>query len=241
MAEADVIVKGDLFKRLVKGLSILVNEAVFKFDSDGLKVAVADSANVAMVIATLPYNVCEAYTSEGISVGVDVDRVENILKLIGKKDNLEILVDGNDLHLKFRCFDYSIMTIDPESIRSPKVPELELPALAVVNADEFKKAIQSADKIADHATFVSDENGFFVEAKGDVDGIRVEFETIEHNKENARATYSLSYLKEFTKVLGNKDIVKVKFGNDYPVWLIFDIEDGLKIEYILAPRVEYEY
>jgi len=66
-------------------------------------------------------------------------------------------------------------------------------------------------------------------------------ELIEFNKEKARSMFSIEYLKEFIKIAGSGDILTIYLGDDYPVRLVFDVADGkLKVEYILAPRIEAE-
>ena len=243
--KANVIVGAELAKKFLKGLNILVSEARFRFEQDGLKVTAVDPANVAMVMAKIPMTSCEAYTVDGedVVVGVDIDRILNVLKLARKSDTVEMLIDETNMTLRFGCFNYSVALIDPSTIRKePKQPDLELPAAAVLGAGEFKRAIQSADKITDYVTIISNEESFYIEAKGDVDAIKIDFkyDLIEHNKAEARSSFSVEYLKEFVKVAGNKDRVTIRLGNDLPLILLFEIEDGLEIEYILAPRVETE-
>ena len=242
MAGANIIVKGELIKKFFKGLIKVYDEAVFFFDNDGLKVRCVDPANVLMVIATIPRDASEAYVVDGeVKVGVDLKRINEILKIAGNKDNVELTTDGEKITLRFRSIEYEISAISPDAIREPpKIPELDLNAVAVVDGEEFKKAINFAEKVADFITFVSDETGFYLECKGDVDAFKASLDTIEHNKENARSMYSLEYLKELVGILGKSSTVKVRLSNDCPTWLTFDI-DGLIVEYILAPRIEEQY
>lgn len=246
MSQANIIVEAELLKTLLKGLNILVNEARFRFEQDGLKVMAVDPANVAMVSVNLPATSCEVYTVDGeeVVVGVNIDGLSDILKLARKRDIAEMIIDDSNLTLRFGCLEYSIALIDPSAIRKePKEPELELPAKAVLNAGEFKKAIQSADKVTDHIVFRSDSESFYIEAKGDVDAIKVDFryDLIEHNKAEARSMFSVEYLKEFVRIAGNKDNVTIYLGNDMPLRLHFGVDGGkLEVEYILAPRIETE-
>ena len=114
----------------------------------------------------------------------------------------------------------------------------------VLDAGEFKKAIQAADKISDHVVFRSDETGFYIEAEGDVDKIvfhMSEAELIEFNRAEARSMFSVEYLKEFVKIAEAGDLLTIHLGNNYPVRLVFEVADGkAKVEYILAPRIEAE-
>jgi proliferating cell nuclear antigen len=200
-----------------------------------------------MVIVDVPKDSFEAYTiDEEKTIGVDVDRIFDISKSIKSKDLVEMLLeDESTLKIKFGSVEYSVALIDPSAIRKePKIPELELPAKIVIDAGEFKKAISAAERISDHVVFRSDETGFYIEAKGDVDKIQFhmsEAELIEFNGGEARSMFSVDYLKEFNKVGGSGDLLTIHLGTNYPVRLIFELAGGkVRVEYILAPRVEAE-
>ncbi len=240
----DVILTGDVLKTMAKAMVALVSEARFHFKSEGFHSRAVDPANVAMVIVDVPSDSFEAYSVEEEEViGVDVNRVHDISKTIKSKELVELKVEGSTMTIKFGSVQYSVQLIDPSAIRKePKVPNLELPAKIVMDAGEFKKVIQAADKISDHVVFRSDDSGFYIEAEGDVDKIEFhmsEGELIEFNKAVARSMFSVEYLKEFVKIAGSGDLLTIYLGTNYPVRLIFDVCDGkAKVEYILAPRIE---
>ncbi len=243
----DAIISGEVIKAMAKSMVALVSEARFHFKEEGLHSRAVDPANVAMVIIDVPKDSFDVYKiDEEKTIGVDVNRVYDISKSIKKGELVELkLEDESVLKIKFGAVEYSISLIDPSAIRKePKIPSLDLPAKIVLDAGEFKKAINAADRIADHVVFRSDEEGFYIEAEGDVDKITFrmsEGELIEFNKGSARSMFSLEYLKEFVKTASSGDILTIYLGDNYPVRLIFDVADGkLKVEYILAPRIEAE-
>ncbi len=243
----DVILTGDVLKTISKAMVALVSEARFHFKQEGFHSRAVDPANVAMVIVEVPAESFEAYTIESEEeeevIGVDVNRVYDISKTMKKKELVELKVEEAEMIIKFGSVQYSVQLIDPSAIRKePKVPSLDLPAKIVLDAGEFKKVITAADKVSDHVVFRSDDTGFYIEAKGDVD--RIEFhmseaELIEFNKAVARSMFSVEYLKEFVKIAGSGDLLTIYLGTNYPVRLVFDVCDGkVKVEYILAPRIE---
>jgi len=242
----DVIITGDVLKTIAKAMVALVSEARFHFKDEGFHSRAVDPANVAMVIVEAPADSFEAYTvdaEEEEVIGVDVNRINDISKTIKSKELVEIKVEDSEMVVKFGSVQYSVQLIDPSAIRKePKVPSLELPAKIVMDAGEFRKVINAADKISDHVVFRSDDTGFYIEAEGDVD--RIEFhmseaELIEFNRAAARSMFSVEYLKEFVKVAGSGDLLTIHLGTNYPVRLVFDVCDGkVKVEYILAPRIE---
>jgi proliferating cell nuclear antigen len=247
MAMIDAIMTGEVLRTITKAIVALVSETRMHFLEKGLHSRAVDPANVAMVIVDVPKDSFEAYTiDEEKTIGVDVDRIFDISKSIKSKDLVEMLLeDESTLKIKFGSVEYSVALIDPSAIRKePKIPELELPAKIVIDAGEFKKAISAAERISDHVVFRSDETGFYIEAKGDVDKIQFhmsEAELIEFNGGEARSMFSVDYLKEFNKVGGSGDLLTIHLGTNYPVRLIFELAGGkVRVEYILAPRVEAE-
>jgi proliferating cell nuclear antigen len=223
----------------------LVSEARFHFMADKLHSRAVDPANVAMVIVNVPKESFEVYNPNGEkTIGVDVNRIFEISKSIRGDEPVEFkLEDDTSLNVKFGSVEYSVALIDPSAIRKePKIPNLELPAKIVIDAGEFKKAIVASDKISDRVLFKSSENGFSIEAEGDVDRITSfmsEADLIEFNKADARSMFSIEYLKEFIKVASPGDTLTIYLGNNYPVRLVFEVAGGkVGVEYILAPRIE---
>jgi len=247
MAMIDLIMDGNMLKAITRAMAALVSEARWHFKEEGLHSRAVDPANVAMVIVDVSRENMEAYSiDEETVVGVDVNRIYDIAKSIKKNELVELQVeDETRLKVKFGSVEYRVTLIDPAAIRKePKIPQLDLPAKIVLDAGEFKKAITAADKISDHVVFRSDETGFYIEAEGDVDKITFHMsdaELIEFNKAEARSMFSIEYLKEFCKVAGSGDLLTIHLGTNYPVRLVFDVADGkVRVEYILAPRIEAE-
>jgi proliferating cell nuclear antigen len=242
----DTILAGEVLKSLTRAMVALVSESKFHFQDKGLHSRAVDPANVAMVIVDVPKESFEAYkTDEEKIVGVDVNRVYDISKSIKSGELVELKLEDEALKVRFGSVEYSVALIDPSAIRKePKIPSLDLPAKIVLDASEFRKAITAADKISDHVVFRANSTGFYIEAEGDIDRITFhlsEAELIEFNRAEARSMFSIEYLKEFIKTASAGDVLTIYLGNNYPVRLLFNVADGkVKVEYILAPRIEAE-
>jgi len=240
--KATCVISAKDLKTLLKGLNALVSEARLHFTDKGLHVRAVEPANVAMVIATVEPEVFEAYQTadDDVVVGVDLNRLYDVCKSLNNKDNADIAITNEKLTVTSGNMTYTIAVIDPTAIRrEPKIPELDLPAEVVIDAKEFKKAIAAVEKVADEAIFEKTSEEFRIIAKGDVEGIVYSADSsklIEANSGEAKAKFSVEYLKMFCKVA--EGTVRIKLNTDYPCWLTFEIKDGFTIEYILAPRIE---
>ena len=122
-------------------------------------------------------------------IGVDLDRLQEILKSM-KKNLIELKTKEEEMILSNGKISYSLALIDPAAIRKePKPPQLDLPAKIVLDAGEFKKIIELADKISDVIILKSNES-FVIEAVGEVDKIKAEFfeqDLVEFNKAEERS------------------------------------------------------
>ncbi|MFO7966744.1 MAG: DNA polymerase sliding clamp [Archaeoglobaceae archaeon] len=239
------ILSGEVLRSITRSMVALVSEARFHFTPEKLHARAVDPANVAMVILNVPKESFEAFNiEEEKTIGVDINRLYDILKSVKSDELIELkLTDDSSLNVKFGSVEYSVALIDPSAIRKePKVPNLDLASKIVMDAGDFKKSISTSDKISDRVIFRSDENGFYIEAEGDVDRITStysEAELIEFNKAEAKSMYSIEYLKEFIKAVSSGDTLTLHLGNNYPVRLVFGLAGGkVEVEYILAPRIE---
>jgi proliferating cell nuclear antigen len=247
---AEWMTRAEVAKKLAKAVVTITDTVRVYLKNDGIHLRAVDPSNVAMIIVNLPRESCDVYvppTNGETIIGVDFSRVNDILKSAKKKDMIDFKVENDEkLLIRLGNITYSTNLVSPDSIRrEPKIPELNLPAKVVLDGKQFKNAIAVADKIGDHVTLTTDEDGFHMITKGDLESVHFhmgEMDLIEFNKEKAKAMFSIEYLKEFTKIIGDGDIITVKLGDDYPVWLDIDTADGeLKVTYILAPRIENEY
>ena len=205
-------------------------------------VKAVDPANVAMVLATIEAEAFERYElDKEVVVGVDVARLFDVCKIFNK-DLVEMSIDGGKLTLQSGSIRYSTSLIDPAAIRKePKTPELGLRAEVVMDAKEFKKAIAAVEKISDEVVFDKTDVGFRIVGEGSDESIVYSVdnsELVDANTAEAEARYSIDYMKEFAKAGEGK--LTIRFDTNYPCWLTFELKEGFRLEYILAPRIPSE-
>ncbi len=235
-------VSNKVFGEVLKALSLLVSEARFHFNEFGMRVTAVDVANVALVIAKIPVENFERYSidEDEVTIGLDINRFYEASKTMGSKEFVKFTADNSVGKLSNGKIEYSCALIEPSAIRKePKIPELNLPAKIVFDAGEFKKAIDVVDKISDIAVFESDEESFRIHSSDSIESVKFEMtegELIEFNGAEARSMFSVEYLKLFSKVAKNGNLLTVKLGTNMPVWLVF--ENSYTVEFILAPRIE---
>ncbi|MBE8539449.1 DNA polymerase sliding clamp [Geoglobus acetivorans] len=239
----EVELNGDDLKKLVKGLSLLVTEAKWRFNEYGLKVVAVDPANVAMIITSIQADNFDIYSisDEEVVIGVDINRVNEITKNIPRGETVSITADVATLKIGFGKLEYSVALIDPAAVRkAPKVPNLDFKAEVVLDPAEFKRAIELAVKISEHAVLEVKDGEFVISAEGDIESIQIRFDgsnLISLEGGNARSMFGAEYLQMFSKVADKDDELHIHLGTDFPGKFSF-VSDSCRVEYILAPRLE---
>jgi proliferating cell nuclear antigen len=227
--------KGKIAKRLFKAMNVLVDEIRLDFSEKGLTAKAVDAANVAMVVMETD----DVKTDLPFSIGADLYRIVNFLKSVPDGEEVVMTFSPETIKVKAGRAIYNVMAINPDAIRRPpKIPDLDLPAKLAVSAQELKKGISTVSKVADTIKMEATADSLVLRGKGDVEKIKVELETIDHNGREATALFAKDYLGEFAKVL-NDETVTIRLGTNFPLWIEIPTEGG-KVTYILAPRIEEE-
>ena len=239
-----ITTNGEVLKTITKALSRISNSARVHFKEDEIVAEAIDPANVALIILRVPSNSLDGYSiEEETTIGIDTNNLDNMLKSAKKRDHIKLSLNDNTLTLEIGHIKYSTVVLDPSSVKGiPGNIPSDLPAKIVLDAGLFKEVTNLADIITDHVKLESDENAFTIEARGDIDSLKVEltqYELIEFNQEKAVSYFSVEYLKEFNKIASKGDILTILLGTDLPAYFKYDVADG-KVEatFVLAPRIE---
>lgn len=240
-------IDAEIFREVIDVIAALVTECRLQIEENGINTRAVDTANVAMVSIEVSRDAFQSFTATDGELGLDIQKMKNILGMMSKGDNLALHMapEGHKLELSFSGYKYSVTLLDVNTIRkSPKPPSIELPGMAVIAGSELNSAIKAASMVSDKIAIGIDPTAgiFFMEADGDTDHIRLDLgkdKLVSLKAAEARSLFSLDYLKDMGKVLSRAEQVEVHIGIDHPVKFIFDIADGNgKVEYLLAPRIE---
>jgi len=242
----EFVIKTTNLRKALHGVATLVSEAKLTI-SDGFEIKARDPGNVAMVMVTMPREDFEKYDGGLTEVGIDVERMYDIIKGFTTQDLAKIKVNSanSEILLQQKNLRYSVGIIDPAAItKTPKLPDLDahLRAKAVLSGEVFKRMIAFTDKISDVVVFRTDDKSFYAESEDDVERITVglgEVDLVDFNKQESRSRFSLEYLKEFAKVVSKDDFVELRIGKDYPLFMRIKNNDfKTTVDFILAPRIE---
>ncbi len=237
-----------LLKSSIDAISNLIDEAGISVDVDGMKLRAMDPAHVALVDFQLTKEAFDNFeVTEPAVLGVDLERLDTILKRAGPGDmiSLDLDEDKNMLRIKIkntstRTFSLPLIDVSDEEL---KVPSLDFPSSVEIHPGVLKEAIKDAEIVSDHVTLKTDESNLYIIAKGDLGNVNVKIQkddTIEFlGGEEVSSMFSLEYLVDMMKASHLADSVKINLGKDIPVRLDFKAEN-VHLAFLLAPRIESE-
>jgi len=238
-------VKAEVLKTVLDAVNTLVDEAKIQVTPDGLSLKAVDPAHVAMVDLSLGKGAFQEYKGGDLEMGVDLDKLKDILKLAGSGDTIELEYKEDTHRLVFRIGHITrrMALVDTANMGDPKVPNLNLPSRITLTAGELQQGIKASEAVSDHIALSADGDTFELIADGDTDQVHLKLAGDDllkiESPEAARSLFSLDYLANMAKVVKGADPITLNLGTDYPVKIEFDIADGGgHVTYLLAPRIE---
>jgi proliferating cell nuclear antigen len=239
------VINAETLRDAIESVSSLVDEVKFSLSEKGMELKAVDPANVAMVVLKLDASAFEFFKATSGEIGVDLVRLSDILSMAdrGESVKLELDEENHKLNIGVGSLSYTLSLIDPSAIRKePRIPELDLPAHVTLSGNELRRAVKAAEKVSDHVVLGVSDDLFFLEAKGDIDSLKLKIPSTELlglKPGEARSLFSLDYLSDMSKSIGKAQEVKLELGVDYPLRISFKI-GSVEVSYLLAPRIEQE-
>jgi proliferating cell nuclear antigen len=237
-------VRQAVLRQVVDAVSIIVSEGKFKVNQDGLSIKSVDPTHVAMVDLKLDSSAFESFEVGDHELGVDVEKLKNVLRLASPGDVVSLYLDedSNRLVLNLGNLVRSMALLDTRHMPDPKIPDIELPATVVMDGEELERGIRAAENVSDHVIISVDGESFQLRAEGDTDSmtLKVPKDLLLDLKcdKKVRSIFALSYFSNMIRASRSSNVVRMGLGSDYPIKMEFDIADGKgHVLYLLAPRI----
>ena len=250
------VVNSDLMKQIIGFLRVLVVEAKFVLNYDGIDVKVVDPSHVGMGIVHIPRDNLREYVvnTEGMEISFDLERVPKLKqgdvirfsRAEGQK--MEIELQGLKQHITLQNNDY---------ISTPKIPAIHEKYGFTVSRKTLEPFMASAINVSDSVRMVLTHNSLNLLSIND--GEKAET-TIQENEglrdirlpektEKIASSYPLEYLSKAFKAGRYSTELTISFDNDYPLTmdLTFPVATGKRNgegvatssgKFLLAPRME---
>lgn len=237
--------RSDALKGLINVISTLIDEVKFTISPEGISLKAVDPAHVAMVEVSLGKGAFESYEADDTEIGIDIDKVKDVLKLASSGDIIYMEQDEDRGRLIFKVGNITrrMNLVDTSSLNDPRVPQLELAASVEVPVADLQKGIKASESISDHIALIADSERFELHCDGDTDSVDLVMEVSNDVKIVAdgkvSSMFPLDYFSNLIKAIPSDVRVRIELDTDFPVRLIFSLADGNGVvRYLLAPRIE---
>lgn len=235
------------WKQIVDALATLLTEAQFVATGSGLTLRQMDSSRAAMIDLSLPAGIFQEYNCDKeLQICLGVDELAKVSKRMASDDKLEFSVSEQRFHIRMigqaeRLFKLQMLT-PPEA--PPKKPSPDFDVRAELYADGFKQAVKDVGVVSSHVKITADKDTLTFVGEGDTGEAEVALKVGEEAtlfdlkvKSKATSMYALNYLSEISKAMSGDTLV-LQFSTNKPIMLDFDVAEGSRVSFILAPRVE---
>ncbi len=237
---------------MATAISILVDEATFKIEPDGLKLRAMDPSRVAMIDFEWPKSIFQEFeATEPTKICLNISELLKLLKRAGKDESVELSLDDKTGRLLVKIMgkyarNFTMPTLEASEEEVP-TPKISFNVKAKTTTSGLSQAIEDAQLVSDHVKIEADPERLTLNAAGDLMGATITLQKGSdalldlEAKEPSKATFSLSYLSEIIKAAAaTSDIATLEFSTDMPVRIDFQQTREGKLTFFLAPRIETE-
>jgi proliferating cell nuclear antigen len=241
-----------LLRDMATAISILVDEATFKIEPEGIKLRAMDPSRVAMVDFEWPKTVFEEYEcTEPTKMCINISELLKLLKRTSKDEVVELSLDEKTGRLQVKITgkyarNFTMPTLEASEEEVP-TPKITFNVRAKTTTSGLSQAIEDAQLVSDHVRVEADNEKLVFNASGDLMGATITLQKGSdalldlEAKEPSKATFSLSYLSEIMKAASaTSEVVTLEFSKDMPIKLDFQQTKEGKLIFYLAPRIETE-
>ncbi len=237
-----------VFQSLIEAMGKIVDEVALVADEDKVTMKAIDPAQVVLMQITIPKTSFLDYEVEGEEkLGFEIANLVKFLKRAKKGYQLELgdEEEGAKLRIVLKgnlIKKYVIPNLEVAEVELPDISQLEYSVEALLLASVIKEAIRDIEAVSDAVVIEApDENTLLLKGVGPTETVTrvtaassaVMSLTV---KEPAKAAYDLTYLKHIVSLTKVSDNVTLRFANDAPLYMRFDILAGGYAEYVLAPQ-----
>ena len=239
-----------LWRKFIGRMKTITDEVKITVNKEGIRTLTVDPAHVCMVDMSIPrkdfykgkdvINKNIGYkVKEEFDMGINIDKLENTMKLIDHYSPFTGYVQDNNLYIDSEKIHKKITLLDTFGMTDVKIPKLEFDVHAEVKTSDLMLLVKACDNPAsDYITLESDDTEIWGTIFEDEDETRIKLG--KNVKGKGKSLYSTDYFAGILHGLSGYKTVTLNFGTDNPIQIRGEVYDSGTFEYLLAPRIESE-
>ena len=248
MTRLNISVKN--LKEVADLLNTVVTEAKFNLDQNGLSVKAVDPAHVAMISIDIPKESFNEYqVDSNEEIAIDVEKLKSVIRLASSNDSVTITKEKERLKFEIGSIIKSVALLDPNSVTTPRVPQISADYYVVLAKSELERGLKAAEDVSDAIRLTLSSEDFKARSMSDSEESEMILpkDMLKEIKcqDSIKSSYPLEYLLKLVKSLGSSEDLKLSFKDDYPLTIEFSLgqakgasEGPIKGVFLLAPRME---
>ncbi len=226
-----------VFKKSLEAISGIIQEANVRFKDDGIYIKAIDKTQIILVDFVMPKSCFESYVIEPNLIGLNLVELNNMVSRTFEKDKIKLELKENYLDIYHigaiqRRFNLPFIDLNDEDI---KLPEIKFDAQVKINAYLLKEILKDASIVSSTITFKVIDGNFVIESEGEKGKIQTEVSKAQmKSKKPLFVKFSLSFLKNITKTIDNDVEVLLKFSEEAPLYLEYNLDKDVNIKFYLS-------
>ena len=245
-----------ILKGIVETLASIIDETEFKVTPKEFTISAMDPSRICLLKLSIKKDDFDEYDcSQDSKVGLNLDDLDKILKRSTSNDAVEISFNEKEQKIKIkmqregasrtRTFSLALLDIDIEEIPMDNLLKIEYPSKWVMEPDFLVEAIKDAEIYSEILNINANEGkGLIFSSSGQIGEMEYDLneeDLIESDLQGSSSgAYSLTFLKAILKIASITEKLEIALKTDHPLKMNFDLLEGGKLNYFLAPRVEEE-
>jgi len=245
-----------VLKGIVETLASIIDETEFRVTPKEFTISAMDPSRICLLKLSIKKDDFDEYEcSKESKVGLNLDDLDKILKRSAANDTVEINFNEAEQKIKIkmqregvsrtRTFSLALLDIDIEEIPMDNLLKIEYPSKWVIETDFLVEAIKDAEIYSEILNINANEGkGLKFSSSGQIGEMEYDLnedDLIESQLQgSSTGAYSLTFLKAILKIASITEKLEISLKTDHPLKMNFDLLEGGKLSYFLAPRVEEE-
>lgn len=247
---------------LFEALKEIITDTNIHFDEKGMKIEELDSSGVALVWMRLYADKFEKYECNvpKLTVGVNVLALWKLLRNMGNKDILTLLIDEdnpNVLNITIRngeknFIDRKVYRLLDIKDRKLGIPAKEFDWFIRIPSHDFQDICRNMRDIGKVIEIIDYQRQLTIRCEGDYsdceriigesgteDGLCYEMTGENPDTDQiVRAKFSIKFLLMFTKATNLCPTVELYLTNDYPLILRYTVANLGELKFVLSPQCD---
>lgn len=229
--------RASVLKGMVSVLSSITDNVKLHCEEEGMRIVAVDPAHIAMVVLNIAKADLEGYTGDDSEYGLDLSKLNSILKLAGDEDdcNMEL---SDRITVRVGNITRRMAALDTGSMTDPKVPDIQMDVSVPMKAADLQYIMRTVSDIGDTVTLSVSDKVFKVVSEDDVQSSEFEWTPDGISEGSAQSTFPKDYVLSAVKAIPGRWDVVIGLTSDYPCKIGFGADTGGW--FLIAPRVEAE-